>query len=431
MTLFYWSIDYIASFVEFAMCGIFGGIFLSKHPLGERKYDLYLWSGIGALLNIIVNRANLFSYISVIIAVTISILIHKILYSAKIGISFLITIVYTLILSGIDFMTCYLAMILLKTDVNYLLSMQSLKRTLCILLSKSLLVFFVVTASKVTRKKFDLLKKYVFIMCIYSVFLLVSLFVVVELNMNNKNQKTEIFLTMFFGAAMAAELYMFYFIIKTGESYEERQKIQLIEMKNNMLQKSLEETEQTFTKWRQSVHDYKNTVIALRQLANDGDMDKIREYLGSESELVDRKLFYIRTGSEAVDTIVNIKQNYAEERGIVFVVNVNITEQCNIGEIDMVNILGNLIDNAIEASVDEKEPYIELTIKQEKSFILIKVVNKYSREFSGNMETKKKDKIFHGIGIGSVNDIVKKYDGDFSIDKMGDEVIAKIIIPNM
>ena len=236
---------------------------------------------------------------------------------------------------------------------------------------------------------------------------------------------------MFFGAAMAAELYMFYFIIKTGESYEERQKIQLIEMKNNMLQKSLEETEQTFTKWRQSVHDYKNTVIALRQLANDGDMDKIREYLGSESELVDRKLFYIRTGSEAVDTIVNIKQNYAEERGIVFVVNVNITEQCNIGEIDMVNILGNLTDNAIEASVDEKEPYIELTIKQEKSFILIKVVNKYSREFSGNMETKKKDKIFHGIGIGSVNDIVKKYDGDFSIDKMGDEVIAKIIIPNM
>ena len=98
---------------------------------------------------------------------------------------------------------------------------------------------------------------------------------------------------------------------------------------------------------------------------------------------------------------------------------------------NMVNILGNLIDNAIEASVDEKEPYIELTIKQEKSFILIKVVNKYSREFSGNMETKKKDKIFHGIGIGSVNDIVKKYDGDFSIDKMGDEVIAKIIIPNM
>ena len=52
------------------------------------------------------------------------------------------------------------------------------------------------------------------------------------------------------------------------------------------------------------------------------------------------------------------------------------------------NILGNLIDNAIEARVEEKEPYIELTIKQEKSFILIKVVNKYSREANERLLNK-------------------------------------------
>ena len=97
---------------------------------------------------------------------------------------------------------------------------------------------------------------------------------------------------------------------------------------------------------------------------------------------------------------------------------------------DVIRILGIFIDNAIEASISEEEPYIDITIRQDKHFIVIKIINKFSRDFSKGLETTKHNKIFHGIGTSSVKNIVEKYKGEFSIDKQGNEVIAKILIPN-
>lgn len=267
-------------------------------------------------------------------------------------------------------------------------------------------------------------------MFIYSIFLLISLFIMVELNINNRSTKIDLFLVVFFSAAILIELLLFYFVIKTGERYEQQQKTELILMKNDMLQKSLDETEQAFKLWQKSVHDYKNNIIALRQLAEDENLDGIKEYLSSENELINKKMFCIKTGHSVVDTIVNTKQRLAEEKGITFIVNATIPEKCLISELDLANILGNLIDNAIEASTSEKEPYIDLTIRQEKTFFVIKIVNKYSQELSEELKTTKKKQQFHGIGLGSVTSVIKKYEGEFSIDKEGEEVVAKALIPN-
>ena len=140
--------------------------------------------------------------------------------------------------------------------------------------------------------------------------------------------------------------------------------------------------------------------------------------------------FIIKTGNSVVDAIVNTKQRLSEEKGITFIVNAAIPKKCCVREIDMSNILGNLIDNAMEASQGEEEPYIDLTIRQEKTFLVIKIINQYSRDFSENLKTTKKKQEFHGIGIRSVKSIVTKYEGEFSIDKKGTEVVVKILIPN-
>ena len=90
----------------------------------------------------------------------------------------------------------------------------------------------------------------------------------------------------------------------------------------------------------------------------------------------------------------------------------------------MTNILGNLIDNAIEASMKENEPYIDITIKQEKSFFIIKIINKYSEKLPPNLATSKKDSKFHGIGLNSVRHTVHKYNGSFDIVKRDNTVVA-------
>ncbi|KIR01492.1 VirS [Lachnospiraceae bacterium TWA4] len=185
---------------------------------------------------------------------------------------------------------------------------------------------------------------------------------------------------------------MFHYVIKMGEIYEKRQQINLIEMKKEMLQKSLDETERAFKLWRNSIHDYKNHVLALTALADEGKIEEIKAYLSKENELIKRKIFYIKTGNSVVDTIINTKQTVAEEKGIEFIINVSIPRDCIVSGLDMANILGNLIDNAIEASEKEEKPYIDLQIMDESRLFIIRISNKYSKELSNNLNTTKIEK---------------------------------------
>ena len=430
MTVFFWIIEYIASFIEIFMCCVFCGIFLTKEKFGNRKYLAFVGSALSALLITGLNKIELFSFFNSMVVLLVIFLFQVFLYKTKIGLCIVVTLIYTVILAAFDFAVSYFTALIIHVNANYLLRNQSFSRVLCILMSKFLLILTVVTIRKLLRKSIIFIKKYIVIMCVYSAFLLVSLHIMVELNIKNRSPKTEMFLVVFFIISISIELLVLYFIIKTGENYEQQQKNELIEMKNTMLQKSLDETEQAFQLWRRSVHDYKNHVIALRQLAEDENMEGIKEYLNCENELIQKKMFYIKTGNSVVDAIVNTKQRLAEEKGITFIVNATIPKKCCVSEIDMSNILGNLIDNAMEASKGEEEPYIDLTIRQEKAFLVIKIINQYSRELSEKLKTTKKNQEFHGIGIRSVKSIVKKYGGEFLIDKKGIDVIVKILIPN-
>ena len=430
MTLFFWLVEYFASFIEGYMCCIFCGTFLTDIRVEERKYPAILLSGIEAIIVMMLNQVQLFSFFNGVIVILLCIIIQLLLYKKKVGLTVAIVLVYIVILTAIDFTIAYFTALVLDTSAGYTLNMQSLKRVVCILLSKSILTLIVNTANKICGNAIVLIKKYAVIMCIYSIFLLGLLFVMVELNMNGTRPKIALFFTIFFVTSIIIELLTFNFVIKMGEGYEQKQRAELIEMQNSMLKKSLNDTESAFELWRKSVHDYKNNIIALTQLAEDGDIEKIKKYLQNEKNLINRKMFYIRTGNSVVDAIVNTKQNFAENQGITFVVNAAIPKECRINDIDFANILGNVIDNALEASSRELNAYIDLTIRQEKKFIVIKIVNKYSRELPNEMKSTKNDKVFHGIGIRSVRDIVQKYNGEFSIIKKNDEVIVQILLLN-
>ena len=308
MKIFFWIIEYIASFTEIAMCCVFCGIFLTnltEEKSGGRKYLILAGSAVSALLIIVLNKIDIFSLFNSIIVFLMAFLLQMFIYRKRAGLCVALMLIYDVILAAFDFAIAYFTAFMIHVDVNYLLNHQSFSRVLCILLSKSLLVLTVATMSKLLRKSITFMKKYVAVMFAYSAFLLVSLFVMVGLNINNRNPKTELFLMVFFIISIVIELMVFYFVIKVGESYEQQQKTELIETKNRMLQKSLDETEQAFKLWRRSVHNYKNSIIALRQLAVDGDIEGIKEYLNRESKLIDKKMFYIKTGSSVVDTIVN------------------------------------------------------------------------------------------------------------------------------
>ena len=112
-------------------------------------------------------------------------------------------------------------------------------------------------------------------------------------------------------------------------------------------------------------------------------------------------------------------------------VNVKLPPSIVLSNIDVANILGNLIDNAIEAAREETEPYIEINMKQEKSFLIINIKNKCTKLIgTDEIKTSKRDSEFHGIGLRSVRKTVKKYNGQIVLDVKKQEFIANILIQN-
>ncbi len=136
-------------------------------------------------------------------------------------------------------------------------------------------------------------------------------------------------------------------------------------------------------------------------LAEHDDMEGIKRYLAKQNDLLGKKLFYYKTGNDTVDSILYIKQKMAENSGIAFIINAEIPENCKITSEHFASILGNLLDNALEASADEEAPFIEVKIKQVEDFLVISISNKCTRE-DISLETTKANRSVHQLQFQSL-----------------------------
>lgn len=427
----FWCVEYIASFVEMYMGTYFCSTFVLQEVDKYIKCKMIGLSALGAGFIILLNRIELFSYVTAYLVIAFLVLIQWMCYKKKYLLCLGLVLVYEVFLVLIDFVVLYLASVIMTVSTEYILAAHGFIRLACVLLSKSILIIVVASLNQFLSYKKLIRPLYITLMCLCSLFLFLSNLVLVHLELTLSNETTSSFTIFFFITSFGIELLLFFLILKMAENHEQKQTNLLIEMNNKMLQKSLKETEQTFELWRHSVHDYKNHVIALRQMAEENKYEEIKAYLAQESEIVDKKLFLFKTGNSAADTIVNVKSSYAMKHNIVFMVHAKLKENLAISDIDIATILGNLLDNAIEASLQEENPYIEIDMKMEKHFLIFKIRNRCTEFVDIELgKTNKENMQFHGIGLKSVSRTVKKYDGELNVEHKNQEYKVTIMIPN-
>lgn len=427
----FWCVEYIASFVEMYMGTYFCSTFVLQEVDKYTKRKMVVLSILGAGLIVVLNRIELFSYVTAYIVIAFLVLMQWMCFKKKRLLCIALIFAYLVFLAVIDFSVVYLASIIMQVSKEYILLEHNFLRLVCTLVSKSILVIVVVALNECCSFKRVLRPLHIFLMSMCSIFLFFSNLVLAHMELSLLNGETSSFTVFFFVSSFGIELLMFFLILKMAENHEQKQTNLLIEMNNKMLQKSLKETEQTFELWRHSVHDYKNHVIALRQMAEENKYEQIKSYLAQESEIIDKKLFLFKTGNSVVDTIINVKNSYAMKHGILFVVHAKIKDGLHISDIDIATILGNLLDNAIEASLKEENPYIEIELKTEKKLLVLNIRNKCSKMMNLELgKTNKEDSQFHGIGLKSVSRVVKKYDGEMNLEQKNQEYKVTIMIPN-
>ena len=423
MILFYWMIEYGATFMEAVGCCFFTKIFIEKNADTDKnqKNRIMIYSALASVLVMLANKVDLFSFTNGMLGIFILWMLQFIIYRRKYSILALLTLIYAVIDSAIDLLVAQIWGIAFDMKPSYLLNMQSLNRCGCIFISTLILCILIYLVYKYNKSKLDIPKKYILIICFIAGTLMSFDYFIIEKSIAIENRIMEILSVVFFVASIILIILVFSLILKLAENYKQKQDISLLELQNEMIVKSEKNTEQVFNLWRSSIHDYKHKIFAIKHWLDEGNIEKVRDFIEKESESLSQKIFYIKTGSAMVDAIINTKRNIAEEKGIVFSINVAMPKMCIVSDLDLVCILGNLIDNAIEACEKQDKKHME---------VVVKVINSYQGQFTEKTVTTKKEKYLHGIGLKNVKSIVEKYDGTYEMSKEKDEVVTKIMILN-
>lgn len=198
----------------------------------------------------------------------------------------------------------------------------------------------------------------------------------------------------------------FYIYNLEQESFKAQHKLKLIETSNYAYQNQIKIMNESQQKIRFLRHDFYRHINKLKNLSEENDVQSIKQYLNEMEDAVVVKKEYSKTGNDDVDSLLNYELSLAAEFGAEIIYDVNLPEKLNISSFDITIILGNLMDNAIEALRNSEKKLLKVNIQFNKGIIRIDIENSYDPKYK-----KKHDGREHGIGLLSVENTLQKYHG--------------------
>jgi signal transduction histidine kinase regulating citrate/malate metabolism len=197
-----------------------------------------------------------------------------------------------------------------------------------------------------------------------------------------------------------------------------RQKILI--KQSEYYEKKIEADSKNINDTRKIKHDMKNHMYAIKNMAKNNMSKDIITYTNDILGKIEGEKVYINTGNYLIDGILNVKFEEMKNQGIDFKYDVKIPEGIKLPEFEVITILGNLLDNAIEGvKLIKDNRYIEVFISYKDSNLLIKIVNTFDglviKDNKGFI-SRKGEKAYHGIGLENVREQVEKSNGYMNID---------------
>ena len=178
---------------------------------------------------------------------------------------------------------------------------------------------------------------------------------------------------------------------------------------------------------RQIRHNIKSMCIGTIAELKVGKTDNAIEQLQSNIDIIEKSSKTIDTGHPSIDSIIENKLIKCDELNITANLSYQYRELITVNEIEIAVIVGNILDNAIEAcqKVDCSEKEIWGSIVVDRQNIIINIKN--TAISSNNLKTSKIDKKSHGYGLKSISHIAKKYNG-YAKFSFNDNIFTSYVI---
>ena len=206
-----------------------------------------------------------------------------------------------------------------------------------------------------------------------------------------------------------------------------------IEYQNRLLERQVQEVQNIYMTMRGWRHDYHNHLQSMKAYVKMGQYEKLDEYLALLEQDLDQVNQLIESGNVNLDAILNSKISLALKNGIEVDYKATCPEELTVSDIDLCALIGNLIDNAVEAC--EKLPegerrFIRLYIGVLKKQLYISITNATNevvRKLDSEYITNKRGN--HGHGLKRINLVVDKYEGYINRQNEPGVFVTEIMLP--
>lgn len=303
-----------------------------------------------------------------------------------------------------------------------LITKQTIYRCLTVIITKLFLYYVLLIIQKIFEKE----KKYSFgvkeWIPIISTFLIsAAIFTSVDLiNIHNElDEKGKILVLFAILCLVILNIVSFYMVVKISRTSYIETENKLLKMQNEYQSNYVANVKNQEKELKTIRHDLKHNLFVIEAQLKCEKYDEAKNYV---SQLLNQEVLVggtVLTDNATVNAIINSKIIYAKSLGVKIVVQ-SCKQIIAIPDIDLCNLLGNLIDNAIEAceQCNFTEKLIEIQISSNEdimTFSIRNTVEKSVLENNPKLVTSKKKYREHGLGLASVNQIVNKYNGKLDI----------------
>lgn len=223
-----------------------------------------------------------------------------------------------------------------------------------------------------------------------------------------------------------ANLAVFYLFESYGTSLKKQYELESNEHQMKLEYEYLNEiiTRQTIS--AKEMHDLKNQLYAIRDAIKNDDAKGL-EMIDGICKTVNSAQEIKYTTNSAINALINSKKKLMDEKKIKLNCDINVLNFDFIASLDACALLGNLLDNAIEALDKEENKNVSIKMIEHCNYLSIQISND-SSNLNENLETTKKNKNAHGYGLKNVKEIVEKYQGNLQIKKTEGKFIVSIIL---
>ena len=297
-------------------------------------------------------------------------------------------------------------------------------RAVCIVVAKLIVLVLIQISTQIIRKNDSIIPRWTIPLVVGQLFSIFAEALLLQLSIYENI--SAFYIAIYSACLLYINLVICFYTETIKTAYNERHMRELAEQQLQIQVSYYEKEQQARDATRALWHDIKKYTNATQDLFQHGDMENAVQSLQQATTALSEIHQTVDVGNAVVNGILERALEQVQNQGIFLDFNVWVSDQLPISAVDLYIIMGNTIDNAIEACQQipaADSPTISLTLRQQNHTLFYAIDNPIPAKQG------KKPGDVHGYGIRNVKNCVAKYHGTTTVSKQDSVFSVQIQLP--